>query len=178
MPIFRYLINGRDPLSGRLLKPSESKMEGWFKCGFTAFVATLPKSCNSKSGFAGEHCFQAVREPSRTDNRGAAAPVISSGRRSPGAVAQDNGRLDHNLHAWKSPDPRGAQIAPLVPGLSPAICRGAIPRRGELPRLSVRPLHGDYGAPAPAALRLLGGRGPRTHSTIRHSTTFSTQSSE
>jgi hypothetical protein len=38
-----------NPLSGRLLKPSESKMEGWFKCGFTAFVRTLPKSCNSKS---------------------------------------------------------------------------------------------------------------------------------
>ena len=154
-------------------------MEGWFKCGFTAFVATLPKSCNSKSGFAGERCFQAVREPSRTDNRGAATPVISSGRRSPGAVAQGNGRADHNLHEWKNPGPRGAPIAPLVPGPSnPAACRGAIPRRGGSPRLSVRPLHGGHGQPAPAELRLLGGHGPRPHSTLWHSTTFSTQSSE
>lgn len=38
-----------NPLSDRLLKPSESKIEGWFKCGFTAFVATLLTSCNSKS---------------------------------------------------------------------------------------------------------------------------------
>lgn len=40
-----------NPLSGRLLKPSESKMEGICKCGFTAIVYTLPTSCRPTGGW-------------------------------------------------------------------------------------------------------------------------------
>mgnify|MGYP003098479219 CR=1 FL=1 len=46
--------------------------------------------------------------------------------------------------------------------------RAFLTRRGGSPRLSVRPLHGDYGQPAPAELRLLGGHGPRPHSILWH----------
>lgn len=48
--------------------------------------------------------------------------------------------------------------------------RASLSRRGGSPRLSVRPLHGGHGQPAPAELRLLGGHGPRPHSILWHST--------
>lgn len=48
--------------------------------------------------------------------------------------------------------------------------RASLSRRGGSPRLSVRPLHGGHGQPAPAGLRLLGGHGPRPHSILWHST--------
>lgn len=137
-----------------------------YKRGKTALVQPLPS------------CFRTAL---------GACPKEDSRRRSPTLTPPDHsgqgpswvGRLRPCGGAWGGPGPRGAPIAPLVPGPSnPAACRGAIPRRGGSPRLSVRPLHGDYGQPAPAGLRLLGGHGPRPHSILWHSTTFSTQSSE
>lgn len=129
-----------------------------YKRGKTALVQPLPS------------CFRTAL---------GACPKGDSRRRSPTcpptrslrARPSVGGRLEPCGGAWEGPGPRGAPIAPLVPGPSnPAACRGAIPRRGGPPRLSVRPLHGGHGQPAPAELRLLGGHGPRPHSILWHST--------
>jgi hypothetical protein len=70
------------PLSGRLLKPSESKMEGAVQvrfyrvCTDTSQILQLEERPWSVST-----AIVAVREPSRTGNRGAAAPIFWPGRR-------------------------------------------------------------------------------------------------
>ena len=70
------------PPFGRLLKPHKSKMEGdvqvrfYRDCIYTSYILQLEERPWSVST-----AIVAVREPSRTGNRGAAAPIFWPGRR-------------------------------------------------------------------------------------------------
>lgn len=78
----RYPTTDWGPPFGRLLKPHKSKMEGdiqvrfYRDCIYTSYILQLEERPWSVST-----AIVAVREPSRTGNRGAAAPIFWPGRR-------------------------------------------------------------------------------------------------
>lgn len=78
----RYLTTDWGPPFGRLLKPYKSKMEEdiqvrfYRDCIYTSYILQLEERPWSVST-----AIVAVREPSRTGNRGAAAPIFWPGRR-------------------------------------------------------------------------------------------------